>query len=156
MRNLLLALLFLSPFQLAFASTDFHAKVIRISDGDTITVLREGNVQVRVRLAEIDCPESGQPWGRKATDALKSAITTDIVDVRVVDTDRYGRLVAKVYIGPTSINHYMVESGNCWAYTQYVKDQTLFRLQEEARNAKRGLWQLPAAERVPPWEWRKK
>lgn len=141
---------------LAFGSVDFEAKVIKIADGDTITVLREGNVQIKIRLADIDCPERGQPWGRNATEALQDALTGDTVGIEVLGTDRYGRTIARVYMGAISINRHMVESGNCWVYTKYAKDNKLFSLQDGAKAAGLGLWQLPEPERVPPWEWRQK
>ena len=49
-------LLALSP-----AQAEFTAKVIGITDGDTIKVLDEGNTQHRVRLAGIDVPERKRP-----------------------------------------------------------------------------------------------
>jgi len=42
----------------------FEGKVVGISDGDTIKVLKNGK-QVKIRLAAIDCPEKKQPYGRK-------------------------------------------------------------------------------------------
>lgn len=140
----------------SFGVVDFEAKVIKIADGDTITVLREGNVQVKIRLADIDCPERGQPWGRNAADALKKALPSDTVGIEVLDRDRYGRTIARVYANSVSMNRYLVESGNCWVYPKYAKDQKLFALQEAAKSAGKGLWQLPESERVPPWEWRQK
>src|SRR5690606_7447381 len=115
-----------------------------------------GNLQIKIRFADIDCPEHGQPWGRNATEALKDALTGDTVGIEVLDKDRYGRTIARVYVNSVSVNRHMVQSGNCWVYTKYVKDQKLFALQDEAKGAGRGLWQLPESERVPPWEWRKK
>ena len=41
-------------------------KVVRIVDGDTLVLLDSGNTQHRVRLAGIDTPERGQPFGKKA------------------------------------------------------------------------------------------
>lgn len=43
----------------------WEGKVVGITDGDTIKVLKDGK-QVKIRLASIDCPESGQPWGKKS------------------------------------------------------------------------------------------
>lgn len=48
----------------------FSGLVIRVADGDTLTVLREGRSDVRVRLAEIDAPESGQAFGGASRRAL--------------------------------------------------------------------------------------
>lgn len=140
----------------AFGEVNFRAKVINIADGDTITVLREGNVQVKIRFADIDCPERGQPWGRNATEALKAFLTSDVVNIEALNKDRYGRTIARVYLDSVSINRYMVDSGNCWVYTKYAKDPEIFNLEIHARKDERGLWQLPESERIPPWEWRKK
>lgn len=38
----------------------------------------------------------------------------------------------------------------------YARDPSLFALEAEARRAKQGLWSLPEAERMPPWEWRRR
>ena len=47
------------------ASDTFTSKVVGVSDGDTIKVMRE-NQAVKVRLHAIDCPQKGQPFGRRA------------------------------------------------------------------------------------------
>jgi endonuclease YncB( thermonuclease family) len=40
-----------------------EGRVVGITDGDTIKVVDAGSVQHKVRLAAIDAPESGQPFG---------------------------------------------------------------------------------------------
>lgn len=72
----------------------------------------------------------------------------------VQDTDRYGRVVGRVYRGGLDVNAELVKQGAAWVYRNYAKDQRLFTLEDEARAARRGLWALPEAERQPPWEWR--
>lgn len=75
MRNkattLILAVLILVAPSLLYA---FEAKVVGVSDGDTIKILKDGK-QVKIRLAAIDCPEKGQPYGQKA-----KQFTADMVD----------------------------------------------------------------------------
>jgi len=61
----LAALFVLLTASSALAAAPFPAQVIHIADGDTITVLRDQQ-QIKIRLFGIDCPESRQPWGRKA------------------------------------------------------------------------------------------
>ena len=78
-----------------------------------------------------------------------------LVKVDTVDTDRYGRLVANLYVDGKWVNAELVKSGGGWVYRQYAKSPVLFELEKDARNNKRGLWSLPEADRVPPWEWRK-
>jgi endonuclease YncB( thermonuclease family) len=129
-------------------------RVVGVSDGDTLTLLAEGNRQVRVRLAEIDTPESRQPYGSRAKQALSDLAFGKTARVEVEDTDRYGRTVGRVFVDGTDVNAAMVRQGAAWVYRQYAKDQSLFALEAEARQAKRGLWSLPEAERQPPWEWR--
>jgi endonuclease YncB( thermonuclease family) len=128
--------------------------VVGVSDGDTLTMLTEAKKQVKVRLAEIDTPESGQPYGSRAKQALSDLVYRKAVRVVVQDTDRYGRTVGRVYVGTQDINAEMIRQGAAWVYRQYSRDPLLLPIEQEARNAKRGLWALPEAERTPPWEWR--
>lgn len=156
MKRLLLIIVFTLINPAAFAADSITGKVVRVADGDTITILTNAKEQVKIRFAGIDCPERAQPWGRNATEALKTVLTGEPVKVEVVDVDRYKRTVGRVYIKGMNVNRHLVESGNCWVYPRYAKDQKLFDLQEQAKAAKRGLWALPEGERVPPWEWRRK
>ena len=63
-------------------------------------------------------------------------------------------MVGRVHVGNVGVNAELIHKGAAWVYRDYVRDRTLFALEDEARNAKRGLWALPEAERIPPWEWR--
>ena len=150
-----LAALMLLAAQAACASAaEIAGRVVGISDGDTLTVLDAGNRQIRVRLAEIDTPESGQPYGDRARQALSDLAFGKAVRVAVQDTDRYGRAVGRVHEGAVDVNAEMVRRGAAWVFRRYSDDPALLRLEGEARAARRGLWALPEAERVPPWEWR--
>ena len=53
------------------------------------------------------------------------------------------------------VNAEMIRQGAAWAYRQYLKDQSLLKLEADAKTAKRGLWALPEAANCPPWDWRK-
>lgn len=136
------------------AAEQFTGKVVGITDGDTIKVLRDGK-EVRVRLYGIDCPEKGQPFGQKAKQATSNLAFGKLVTVRDHGTDRYGRLLGEVVLpdGPV-LNQELLRSGFAWWYKQYVKDKTLEHLEAEAREAKKGLW--ADANPTPPWDWRKK
>ena len=68
----------------------------------------------------------------------------------VQDTDRYGRTVGRVYVGNLDVNAEMIGRGAAWVYRDYAKDPSLYRLENEAKAAKRGLWGLPEAQRMPP------
>ena len=97
-RLLIRALLALSIFLLAsvsFATEPYQAKVIGISDGDTIKVLHEGT-QVKIRLYGIDTPEKRQVFGSKAKQFTSGQVFGKAVTVVPMDTDRYGRTVALI------------------------------------------------------------
>lgn len=131
-----------------------EGRVVGVTDGDTLTLLTPDKQQVRVRLAEIDAPESGQPYGTKAKLVLSELAFGKNVQARVMDTDRYGRTVARVHEGVLDINAELVRRGAAWAYRKYLTDTTLLAVEAEAKTAQRGLWALPETERVAPWQWR--
>lgn len=135
-------------------ATELRARVIGITDGDTITVLTEQRGQVRVRLAEIDAPERRQPFGDRARQMLSRFAFERRVRIVVTGTDRNGRLIGRVFVGILDVNAEMVGRGGAWVFRRYSNDPALLRLEAEAREARRGLWGLPEAQRVPPWEWR--
>jgi len=74
----------------------------------------------------------------------------------LVDIDRYERIVGRIYVDDLDVSAEMVRPGAAWVYGKYAEDQHLYKLEDEARSAKRGLWGLPEAERMPPWEWRRR
>ncbi len=121
-------------------SQDLTATIIKVTDGDTIGVRdRQGKV-IKVRLGCIDAPELSQrPWGQQSTERLKQLLPVgQSVRLREIDKDKYGRMVAEVYVGNRSINLKMVEEGMAVVYRQYLQgcsaNQNQF-LQSEA-NAK--------------------
>lgn len=145
-----LPLLFLLiPFSV-FCQT--AAKVVGISDGDTITVLLEGNIQKKLRLAEVDCPESGQSFGKNAKQFTSEQVFGKQISFIETDTDRYGRTIAKVYYDDDKyLSREIIKAGFGWWYYYFSKDKSLGDLQQQAKENKRGLWQDENA--VAPWEY---
>lgn len=138
----------------ASAWADFTGKVVAVTDGDTITVLRE-RAQVKVRLAEIDAPEKSQPFGNRSKQALSDLVHGK--DVRVVEKgqDFRRRTLGRIYRGDADVNAEMVRLGMAWVYRKYVsKKSPLLDIEREAKQERRGLW--AENEPVPPWEWRRK
>lgn len=127
-------------------------KVVGVTDGDTIMVLCDG-VETKVRLNQIDTPERGQAFGSKAKEVLSNLVFKRTVRLEIVDTDRYGRAVATVWVGEMNANREMVRLGFAWAYRKYLQDQTLIEVEAEAKASRRGLWADPNP--IPPWEFRK-
>ena len=137
-----------------FIFSQTTGKVIKISDGDTITILLKGNQQKKLRLAEVDCPESGQPFGKNAKQFTSDKVFGKTVSFVETSTDRYGRSIAKVYYDNGKyLSKELIKAGLGWWYFSYSKDASLGKLQENAQNAKIGLWQDIHA--MAPWEYRK-
>ncbi|SFM43583.1 thermonuclease family protein [Nitrosomonas communis] len=152
---LFVILLYLVLLPLPATAQEYIGRVVGISDGDTLTLLDNQKQQIKVRLAEIDTPESAQPYGSRAKQALSGLAYGKTVIVKVQDTDRYGRKVGRVYTDGLDVNAEMVRIGAAWVYRKYASDQNLYALEKQARKNKVGLWSLPEAQQVPPWEWRK-
>ncbi len=132
-----------------------EAKVVHVPDGDTLKANCSDGQTVVVRLCSIDTPEKAQPYGPEAREALAAMVLNKSVRIEQTAQDRYGRLVGRVFRGRTFVNEEMVRHGHAWVYHQYSKEPEFARLEERARQARQGLWALPKAKRVPPWEWRK-
>ena len=146
----------ISPAILPGHSLAFSGKVVSIADGDTITVLREGKQQVKIRLHGIDCPEQGQAFSKKAKQFTSKMVFGKFVEVEPVDIDRYNRLVALVTVFKRLVNEELVNAGFAWVYTRRCDRPICERwkvLENEAREARRGLWADPNP--IPPWEFRR-
>jgi endonuclease YncB( thermonuclease family) len=50
----------------------------------------------------------------------------------------------------------MIKSGNAWTYRRYADEPAYCAYEKAARDLGRGLWRLPPADRVAPWEWRQR
>ena len=75
------------------------------------------------------------------------------VTIKTFGYDKYRRAIADVILADGRIlNQELVKAGLAWWYAKSSKDMMLKDLQEEARQAKRGLWVYPNP--VAPWEWR--
>jgi endonuclease YncB( thermonuclease family) len=104
-------------------ATTLTGKVVKIADGDTLT-LRVDKTQVKVRLEGIDTPERGQPFGRKAGQALARKVFGKAVQVDDLGKDRYGRTLGIVRLGTRNVNVELVrERCPCGAAEKKIRHQ---------------------------------
>lgn len=146
---LLLALFAIAPLS---ALADISGRVVKVSDGGTLTVL-VNKAQIRVRLDAIDAPESGQAFGKRSKQSLAELCAAK--DARVDDRgkDRYGRTIGRVTCGGVDANGEQVRRGMAWVFVKYApKDSPLYVLEKDARLRRAGLW--VDARPVAPWDWR--
>lgn len=149
----------------------FVARVIVVLDGDTVMVLH-GRHPERIRLADIDAPEKQQDFGVESRQSLVQMLLRQLVTVTPVATDKYGRTVARLTRDDLNINEEQLRRGMAWAAAEWWRSrgestgippaeqgprlhhgQRYLALQDEARQAGRGLWSQPQP--LPPWQWRK-
>jgi endonuclease YncB( thermonuclease family) len=139
--------------QASVPNASFDGQVIRVTDGDSITV-RAGEENIKVRLAQIDAPETGQPWGTRSRQELADMIAGRTITVTSTGQDRYGRTIAQIEADGVDVNRDMIARGAAWAYTSYVTDPSMIETQRRARAEGVGLWAMPENERIPPWVYR--
>ncbi len=133
---------------------DFQAKVAYVSDGDTITVSLPSKKTVRIRFANVDAPEKTQPYGLEAKAHLLSILKGQEVRILVHETDRYGRAVAEVFFQGVNMNRYVVQHGLAYVYGRYNVDPHIVALERVAKQNRIGIWGIPDADRVYPWDYR--
>ncbi len=132
---------------------EFTAKVVAVLDGDTVLVKRVRGL-VKVRMAGIDAPEKAQPFGASSRRSLSEMIMGKQVTIQSQAIDKYGRMVASINVNDLDVSAEQLRRGMAWENSNFHSDKKLLALQEEAKQAPRGLWAL--SNPVPPWEWRKR
>lgn len=150
---------FVAALMASFAQADtLTGRVIKITDGDTLTVLDRQNQQYKIRLAGIDAAEKKQPFGERSKQHLSSLTFNRQVTVEWDKTDRYQRIVGKVLVNGKDANLEQIKAGLAWWYEKYRKEQSptdqrqYAEAEQLARQQKIGLWQENNP--TPPWEWR--
>ena len=128
-----------------------EGRIDRVIDGDTFHMASMGR-RFRVRLKGIDAPEVRGAAGRAARDWAMERFTDERVTWRPLGVDVYGRLVADVHVGDgTLVNAEVVRSGYARAIRDFPSEhrELLVSLENEAREAGRGMWGTSPAEPPP-------
>ncbi|QYN42336.1 thermonuclease family protein [Gilliamella sp. ESL0443] len=149
LRKSLLILLFVVIGQ---AQADFNGKVVKVIDGDTVDILT--NKKIRVRLLDIDAPERRQAYGNASRKYLASLIAGKTVYVKENKKDIYRRTLGVIYLKQVNINAKMVENGFAWAYRfkGVASNKNMEKLELKARQNKKGLWKDKHP--IAPWDFR--
>jgi micrococcal nuclease len=139
----------------AYPAWAWSAKVVHITDGDTLWVAPgQGGDPVKIRIAGIDAPEICQLGGQEARLALAQRLAGRTVSVSTRRIDDYDRTVAGIDLDGEDIAGWMVSRGHAWSYRFGRDGGPYLALQQQAQSARRGLFADPAA--VPPRLFRKR
>ena len=117
------------------------ARVVGVTDGDTITVLDASNTQYKVRLSGIDAPEKKQPFGQVSKKSLSDMVYDKEVLVDWSKKDRYQRIVGKVLLNDEDVNLEQVKRGLAWHFKKYKKEQP-FEDRLTYLHVNRQLWKI--------------
>ena len=129
-----------------------HGEILRVVDGDTVSFQAQNGKKLRVRLADIDAPELDQPWGPAAKTALEIWAEGKSGLIEIVDTDRYGRKVAYLYVDDVNMNKRLISEGLAWVYMDYLRDRSFISVQRDAKSRQEGLWS--SVDPIQPSTWR--
>ena len=166
----IVSLFFYSP---ALADT-IQGKVVKVADGDTVTIIDDSGKKHRVRLAGIDAPEKDQSYGDVSTQSLVELVSGKAITIEYEKRDRYERIVGKLLVNPPGEVFCMaldcvkkidagleqIKAGLAWHYKYYQMEQSeedrrhYSEAELEARRKQVGLWK--DKEPVAPWKWRRK
>ena len=100
-----------------------RGRVIKVYDGDSITVAArvpklKGNTiyKFNIRLNRIDTPEitsknlKEKEYGLKIRDYLSEKIMNKMIDIKIINTDKYGRYLAEIYYKKENINTWLLNN----------------------------------------------
>ena len=149
-------------------------KVIKVIDGDTVTMVDGNGFKHRVRLAGIDAPEKGgQFYGEESTKNLRWLVHNKGVTAEYSKYDRYGRIVGKILVGSKGdtfclsiecartldVGLEQIKAGMAWHYKHYQREQSkedrnfYSSAERVAKKTQVGLWKDKGP--IPPWKWRR-
>lgn len=132
-----------------------NGEVIRLQDGDTLTVKTKRDRLYKVRLANIDAPEIRQPFGKQALNLATDLALKKTVRVDYTFKDKYGRLIGELFLPEGKLlNEEMLKAGLAWHYkVKHPQSTFLEQLEYKAWEKKLGLWVQDTP--IPPWEFRR-
>ena len=105
------------------SAATIEGKVVKVADGDTVTVLDADNKKHKVRLTGIDAPERRQAYGNKSAESLMNLVLLKDVTVQSTGTDRYKRELGKVLLNGLYVNLEQVKGGFAWRCKHYQRDR---------------------------------
>lgn len=161
-------IIFVFLFSFILTAAEIKGTVQKVIDGDTIIILDEdqeliktnnNNVKIilkgkyKVRLADIDAPETKQQFGLESKKYLEDLCLGKKVIIKFHQIDMYGRIVGTIIYKNESLNEQMVKDGFAWWFKDYSKKIWFYDLEQEAKSNKRGIWK--EENNIPPWIFRK-
>ena len=117
-----------------------EGEVVKVVDGDTYD-LKTGDQTIRVRMEGIDAPEKGMRFYKESKKYLHDLCLGRKVLFKPNEISKFNKQIGFTYLsGGLELSHEMVRSGYAWHFKKYSSDNNLYKLELQARVAKRGIW----------------
>lgn len=134
-------------------------KVINVLEGDKIVIVTDRQESIIVKLADIDCPEEGQPYWEEAIKKTEKLCYNKEVQVRIKREDREGIIgIVSLKNGKIVVNQELAAEGYAWDVKRGLRyDEDVAMVLEnidKAKEKRKGIWKED--DPTPPWEFRKK
>lgn len=131
----------------------FSARVVVVSQGDTLTVLRDGRL-IDIRLHAVDSPDPGQFFAEAARRFTHELCFDRMISVHPIERAPSGKTLAIVYLEDRrELNYELLKAGLAWHSKKFSSDRMYDAAMTHARKQRVGIWQ--DADPVPPWHFRK-
>lgn len=130
----------------------YSCQIKRIIDGDSVMADCQAlsSQTLEVRLLYIDAPELTQPyWGKRSREALSLLLSSSKVSIQFAGRDYYHRYLGEIYGDNNNINLAMVGAGMAMVYSRYHPPQVFIDARQNAKKAKRGIWQTRGLHQDP-------
>lgn len=132
-------------------------QIVKVYDGDTVDVVRQGGKKMKVRLYGIDAPEKGQKFCNTARVFLEDAAKDRLFTMDVRYKDKYNRYVAVLFDdNGIALQEDLIRNGFAWVYPRFCDDVMLCvgweNVEDEAMRTRQGLWQDDHP--LSPWDFK--
>ena len=142
-----LSMLFCLLLTPAHAARLWAGRVTHVTDGDTLWVQAFAGVEAhKLRLEGLDAPEACQAWGPQAHAALRSLLLGQVVQVRTLNRDAYGRRLSQVQYQGQDVGDWLVRQGHAWSSRFQGRSGRYDAAQQQAQLLRKGLFSQPG-----PW-----
>ena len=136
----------------------YKAQVISVTDGDSLLVLARRR-KIKVRMIGVDALELSQgKWGEFAKLELEKLILGKLVTIKKRGIDKYGRVLASVFLGELDLSKRLITKGLAlvypWSDFSSYQKEVFQALQSQAMMKRVGMWRQKLIE--SPWGFRQK
>ncbi len=153
-----------SPTRESLVAFTISGTIVKIEDGDTVTLKHNNGKRFGIRMSDMDTPETshgaerpGQPGGQAAKKSLEEFVAVgDAANVECYEIESYGRAVCHLFVKGVNLNLEQIKRGWGWLpkTASWIRDPASKAAEAEAKAAKRGAWGLP--DQMTPADWRTK